>query len=151
MQVQAHPDIEVEKEKDDIKTEASEAQEAWKETLESVKEEALKIKEKSQEAYEVFAKDAMVVLKETAERLKIEADKAKQDLSIVAKQMSEEGKVYLRTATKKYPEPVKDVVETFASSTDDLKDMSRVRDFHIGVPYGMYIHVHKTSILDYVL
>lgn len=148
MRVQAHPDSEVEKEKDELKAEANEAQKAWEETLESFKEEALKMKEKSQEAYEVYSKKAMVVLKETSEKLKIEADKAKQDLSIVAKQISEEGKVYLTTAAEKSPEPVKDVVETFASSTDNLKDVSQVRDFHVGIPYGMYMHVPEIFILD---
>lgn len=135
-----HPDIEVEKEKDELKENSHEAQEAWKETLESFKEEALKMKEKSQEAYEEYSKKAMVVLEETSERLKIHTDKAREDLSVVAKQISEEGKVYLSTAAEKSPESIKDVVETFAS-TDELKEISQVHDYYLGIPYGAFLSI----------
>ena len=94
----------------------------------------------SQEAYEVYLKKATVVLKETSEQLKIQADKASADLSVIAKELGEEGKVYLSAAAENSPEPVKDIVETFASSsTDDLKDVSKVLDFYVGIPYGNVI------------
>lgn len=94
----------------------------------------------SQEAYEEYLKKATVVLKDTSHQLKIQADKASEDLSVIAKELSEEGKVYLSAAAENSPEPVKDIVETFASSTDDLKDVSKVLDFYVGIPYGKVIH-----------
>lgn len=93
----------------------------------------------SQEAYEQYSKKAAVVFKEASEQLKIQAEKAKQDLSVIAKEVSEEGKEYLSKAAEN--PSVKDVVETFASSTEDLDEISEVRDFYLGIPYG----THKIS------
>lgn len=130
-------DVELEKDKKDLKTEAEESEEAWKQTLASFKEQAMQVKAVSQEAYEVYSKKAMIILKETSEKLKIQAEKAREDLTVVAKEISEESKEYLATAAKNSPEPVKDIVETFASSADELSDISKVRDFYVGIPYGM--------------
>lgn len=129
-------EIEIEEEAGSLKEKAEESEEAWKQTLASFKEQALKMLNVSQEAYEVYLKKATVVLKDTSEQLKIQADKASEDLSVIAKELSEEGKVYLSAAAENSPEPVKDIVETFASSTDDLKDVSKVLDFYVGIPYG---------------
>uniref|UniRef100_A0A2P2MBF7 Protein FATTY ACID EXPORT 3ic isoform X1 n=1 Tax=Rhizophora mucronata TaxID=61149 RepID=A0A2P2MBF7_RHIMU len=93
----------------------------------------------SQEAYETYSKKAMVVLEETSVQLKIQAEKARNDLSMLAKEISEEGKEYLSAAAEKYPEPVKEVVETFSSSTDGFDDLSKVKDFHLGIPYGLFL------------
>lgn len=93
----------------------------------------------SPDAYEEYLKKATVVLKETSEQLKIQADKASEDLSVIAKELGEEGKVYLSAAAENSPEPVKDIVETFASSMDDVKDVSEVLDFYVGIPYGKVI------------
>ncbi|KAI5662985.1 hypothetical protein M9H77_22308 [Catharanthus roseus] len=134
-------DIEVEKEKGDLKGEVEESQEAWQQTLAAFKEQALKMQSVSQEAYEVYSKKAMIVLKDTSEKLKIQAEKARQDLSVIAKEISEEGKEYLTNAAENSPEEVKDIVETFASSTDELKDVSKVRDFYLGIPYGALLSV----------
>ncbi|XP_076933995.1 protein FATTY ACID EXPORT 3, chloroplastic-like isoform X2 [Bidens hawaiensis] len=129
-------DIEIEEETSRLKEKAEESEEAWKQTLASFKEQALKMLNVSQEAYEVYLKKATVILKETSEQLKIQADKASEDLSVIAKEIGEEGKVYLSAAAENSPEPVKDIVKTFASSTDDLKDVSEVLDFYVGIPYG---------------
>lgn len=129
-------DIEVEKEDNNLKQSAEESQEAWKETLASFKEQALKMQSVSQEAYDVYSEKAMIILKETSEKLKVQAEKARQELSVIAKEISEESKEYLSNAAENTPEPVKDIVETFASSTDELKDASKVRDFYLGIPYG---------------
>ncbi|KAM0061358.1 putative TMEM14 family protein [Helianthus debilis subsp. tardiflorus] len=130
-------DIEIEEEATRLKEKAEESEEAWKQTLASFKEQALKMLGVSQEAYQVYLNKATVVLKEASEKLKIQADKASEDLSVIAKELSEEGKVYLSAAAEKSPEPVKDIVETFASSsTEDLKDVSKVLDFYVGIPYG---------------
>ncbi|XP_071722167.1 protein FATTY ACID EXPORT 3, chloroplastic [Rutidosis leptorrhynchoides] len=129
-------DIEIEEEASKLKDKAEESEEAWKQTLASYKEQAFKMLNISQEAYEEYLKKTLVVLKETSERLKIQADKASEDLSVIAKELSEEGKVYLSAAAENSPEPVKDIVETFASSTDDVKDVSQVLDFYVGIPYG---------------
>ncbi|KAF8402479.1 hypothetical protein HHK36_010564 [Tetracentron sinense] len=136
-----HSEIEVEKEKSELEMGADESQEEWKQTLESFKEQAIKMQSVSQEAYELYSKKAMVILKESSEQLKIQADKARYDLSIIAKEIGEEGKEYLSTAAEGSPEPVKDIVETFASSTDDLKEVSKVRDFYLGIPYGVLLSV----------
>ncbi|KAJ6806385.1 protein FATTY ACID EXPORT 3, chloroplastic [Iris pallida] len=133
----ANPDIEEENEKNE---ETDESHKAWKQTLESFKEEAKKMKEVSQEAYEVYSKKALVILKETSEALKIQAEKARHDMSIVAKEISKEGQVYLSSAAENSPDSVKDIVETFAS-TDELKDISAVRDYYIGIPYGAFLAV----------
>lgn len=131
-----HSDIDVQEEKSDLGARAEESEEAWKETLASFKEQALKMQSISQQAYEEYSKKAMVILKETSEQLKIQADKAREDLTVIAKEISEEGKMYLSTAAENSPEGVKDIVETFSSSTDDLNEISKVRDFYIGIPYG---------------
>lgn len=113
-----------------------ESQEAWKQALDTFREQALKFQGISQEAYELYSKKAIVILNDTAEQLKIQADKARQDLSATAKEITEEGKEYLNTATENTPE-VKEIVETFTSPTDDLSKISGIRDFYVGVPYGM--------------
>ncbi|KAI3883723.1 hypothetical protein MKW92_001235 [Papaver armeniacum] len=134
-------EIEVEKTESELEAGAEESQEAWKKALESFKEQTMKMQEMSQEAYEVYYKKAVVILKETSEQLKIQAEKASQDLSVIAKEISEEGKEYLSTAAENSPEEVKDIVETFASSKDDLKEVSKVRDFYVGIPYGALLSV----------
>ncbi|CAH1433242.1 unnamed protein product [Lactuca virosa] len=130
-------EVDIQEETNRLKEGAEESEEAWKQTLASFKEQAIKMLNISQEAYEVYLKKATVVLKDTSEQLKIQADKASADFSVIAKELSEEGKVYLSAAAENSPEPVKDIVETFASSsTDDLKDVSKVLDFYVGIPYG---------------
>ena len=79
----------MEKDKDDLKLGTEDSEEAWKQVLDSFKEEALKMQSISQEAYEVYSKKASIILKETSEQMKIEAYKAKKDLSVIAKEISE--------------------------------------------------------------
>ncbi|XP_058002449.1 protein FATTY ACID EXPORT 3, chloroplastic isoform X2 [Hevea brasiliensis] len=138
---ESHSEIEVDKENYGDELGAEESQEVWKETLASFKEQALKMQSVSQEAYDVYSKKAMVILKETSEQLKIKADKAKSDLAVLAKEVTEESKEFLSIAAQNSPEPVKEVVETFASSTDDLNDFSGIHDFHLGIPYGLLLSV----------
>ncbi|PSS34766.1 Protein FATTY ACID EXPORT 3 like [Actinidia chinensis var. chinensis] len=154
-------EIEVEKEKSDLKEGAEESEEAWKQVLASLKEQALKMQSEeawkqtlasfkeqalkmqgvSQEAYELYSKKAVVILQETSVQLKIQAEKASHDLSVIAKEIGEEGKVYLLTAAEKSPEPVKDIVDTFATSIDDVKEISGVHDFSLGIPYGILLSI----------
>ncbi|KAF8394816.1 hypothetical protein HHK36_018752 [Tetracentron sinense] len=134
-----HSEIEVEKDKSKLEMvddESQEAQQAWEQIIESYKEHALKMLSVSEEAYELYSKKAMVILKEISGQLKIQAVKARRDLNIIAKGISKEGKEYLSAAAENSPEPVKDIMETFASSTDDFKEVSKVRDFYLGIPYG---------------
>lgn len=133
-------EAENEMEKNDLKQAGKASQEAWEQALASFKEQALKLQSVSQEAYEEYSKKATVVLKETAEKLKIQADQARRDLTIIAKDLSEEGRQYLTVAAENSPEPVKDVMETFASA-NDLDDVSKVCDFYIGIPYGAILSV----------
>ncbi|KAK9734156.1 hypothetical protein RND81_04G118900 [Saponaria officinalis] len=126
---------EIELEKDNLKQAGEASQEAWEQVLSSFKEQALKLQSVSQEAYEVYSKKTVVVLKETAETLKIQADQARRDIFVMAQELGEDSRQYLNVAAENSPEPVKDVVETFASA-DDLNDVSQVRDFYVGIPYG---------------
>ncbi|XP_057477146.1 protein FATTY ACID EXPORT 3, chloroplastic-like isoform X1 [Actinidia eriantha] len=154
-------EIEMEKEKSDLKKGAEESEEAWKQALASLKEQALKMQSEeawkqtlasfkeqalkmqgvSQEAYELYSKKATIILQETSVQLKIQAEKARHDLSVIAKEIGKEGKEYLLTAAEKSPEPVKDIVDTFATSTDDVKEISEVLDFYLGIPYGILLSI----------
>ncbi|KAK8955847.1 hypothetical protein KSP40_PGU007468 [Platanthera guangdongensis] len=131
-------DIEVEKERE-LKFKEEESQEAWKLALKSFKEEAKKMKELSQDAYELYSKRAIEILKETSEALKIQADNANHDFGIIAKEISQESQVYLSIAAENSPESIKDIVETFASSSSEIKEGSAVRDFYFGIPYGAFL------------
>lgn len=131
-----HAEIEVEKTQEEVDAGAKESQEAWEKMLESFKEQAMKMQGMSKEAYEIYSKKAAIVLDETSKKLKIQAEKTSQDLSVIAKEISEESKVYLSEAAKNSPEEIKDVVDTLASSPNDLKEVSKVRDFYLGIPYG---------------
>lgn len=135
-----HSEVEVEKEKSDMDGEDNVSQEAWKQALASFKEQVLKMQSLSLEAYKVNSQKAMVVLKETSEQLRIQSEKAKEDLGAIAKEIGEDGKEYILKATEDSPADVKEVIEAFAS-VDDLKDVSRVDDFHIGIPYGLLLFV----------
>lgn len=134
--IQKHGEIEVEKEKSELEMKAEESQEAWRKTLESFKEQAIKMQGLSQEAYELYSKKAMVVLMESSKQFKIQAEKARHDLTVIAIELSEDGKEYLSAAADNAPESVKDIVETFTTSTEELKEVSEVRDFYLGIPYG---------------
>ncbi|KAL9236123.1 hypothetical protein vseg_010827 [Gypsophila vaccaria] len=125
----------IESEKDDLEQAGKASQEAWEQILHSFKEQALKLQSVSQEAYEVYSKKAAVALKETAQTLKIQADQARRDMLVMAQELGEDRKQYLNVAAENSLEPVKDVVETFASA-EDLDDVAKVRDFYVGIPYG---------------
>lgn len=117
--------------------------EEWQRALQAFKEQALKMQNVSQEAYEIYSKKALVTLKETSEQLKIQAEKARNDLAEIVKEISDEGKVYLSTAAENSPPQVKEIVGTYYSSADDFNDVSKVLDFHVGIPYGIGIfHIH---------
>ncbi|XVF65948.1 hypothetical protein PTKIN_Ptkin09bG0292000 [Pterospermum kingtungense] len=146
---ESHSEIEVGSEKDEVKIVEEESNEAWKQALETFKEQALKMQSVSQEAYEIYSKKALVTLKETSEQLKIQAEKAKNDLTEIAKEISEEGKVYLSTAAENSPPEVKEIVETYSSSADDFNDVSKVLDFHVGIPYGFLLSV--SGFLSFML
>ncbi|KAI3925129.1 hypothetical protein MKW98_009779 [Papaver atlanticum] len=135
-----HVEIDEEKEKSGVEVGAEESEEAWKHMLESFKEQALKMQDISQEAYELYSKRAAVILKETLEKLKIQAEKPSLDLSRLAKDISVEGKEYLSTVAENSPEQVKDIVETYAtSSADDWKNVDKVPQFFLGIPYGAFL------------
>ncbi|KAI4353555.1 hypothetical protein L6164_002494 [Bauhinia variegata] len=136
---ESHREIEVEKENDEPHIGSEESQEAWKQALDTFREQASKIQSVSQEAYEIYSKKAIIILKDTSEQLKIQADKARHDLSVAAKEISEEGKEYLIIASDNSPEDVKEIVQTFTSPTDDISEISEVRDFYVGIPYGLIL------------
>ncbi|XP_075513172.1 protein FATTY ACID EXPORT 3, chloroplastic [Primulina tabacum] len=128
-------------EEEDLKEGAEESHVAWQQMLKSFKEQSLKLQSVSKEAYKLYSEKAVILLQETSEKLKIQAEKARLDLSIIASEITEESKEYLATAADNYPEPVKDIVDTFASSRDELNDVSKVRDFYVGIPYGAVLSV----------
>ncbi|KAG4992840.1 hypothetical protein JHK87_026297 [Glycine soja] len=125
-----HGEIEVEKERD-VHAGSEESQEAWKQALDTFREQAEKFQGVSQETYEVYSK-------KTAEQLKVLADKTKNELSVAAKEITDEGKEYLSAVADSSPE-VKEIVETFTSPPEDIQKLSGVRDFYVGVPYGLLL------------
>ncbi|XP_054784167.1 LOW QUALITY PROTEIN: protein FATTY ACID EXPORT 3, chloroplastic [Prosopis cineraria] len=133
-------EIEVGSGKDELGVGSEESQEVWKQALDTFREQAKKFQGVSQEAYEEYSKKAIVILKDAQKQLKVQADKARHDLTVAAKEISEEGKEYIVTAAEKSPE-VKEIVETFASPTDDLSHLSGVRDFYVGIPYGLILSI----------
>ncbi|XP_031498878.1 protein FATTY ACID EXPORT 3, chloroplastic-like [Nymphaea colorata] len=136
-----HSDVDVEKVKSEIEKQAEETKEVWIKTIESLKSYAINMQNMSQEAYELYSQQAVVILKQMSEQLKGQAEKARQDMAILAEGVSTEGKQYLSTAAENSPEPVKDIVETFASQAPELREISEVRDFFIGIPYGALLSV----------
>ncbi|XP_015580573.1 protein FATTY ACID EXPORT 3, chloroplastic isoform X2 [Ricinus communis] len=129
---ESHSEIDVEREKN----EEEETQEDWKRILDSFK---LKMQSLSGESYEEYSKKAMVVLRETQDQLQVLSDKLQTNLSEITKEVAVGSKEYLSTAAENSPEPVKEIVESLASSTDDLNEISQVRDFHVGIPYGLLL------------
>ncbi|GAA0159851.1 hypothetical protein LIER_16541 [Lithospermum erythrorhizon] len=124
----------------DGKDKAAKSEEAWKQTLDSLKEQASKMQSISQEAYELYSEKAAIVLKDASDKLKVQAEKARQDLTVKLEEISEESREYLACAAENSPEPVKDIVETFASA-DEIKEASALRDFYLGIPYGALLSV----------
>ncbi|KZV41095.1 hypothetical protein F511_14071 [Dorcoceras hygrometricum] len=128
-------------ENEDLKVGTAESHVVWQQILKSFKEQSLKLQSVSKEAYKVYSEKAIILLQETSGKLHIRAEKARLDLNVIAKEISEESRQYLATAADNYPEPVKDIVDTFASSQDGLSDVSTVRDFYVGIPYGTVLSV----------
>lgn len=72
---------------------------------------------KSGEDFEVcFNKKSRVISKQTSKKMKIQHD---IDVIVV--------------------EPVKDKFDASASTTDDMKDVWKTQDFHLGIPYCMFL------------
>ncbi|XP_022144082.1 protein FATTY ACID EXPORT 3, chloroplastic [Momordica charantia] len=136
---ESHSESEAEKEKKDFDFDAEKVQELWKKALNTFKEQALKMKSISKDAYEEYSEKALVSLNETSKILKIQAEKAREDLVLVVHELSEEGKEYIATVAENYPEEVKEIVVTFTSPTDDLREISKVQDFYFGIPYGLVL------------
>ncbi|KAF6143045.1 hypothetical protein GIB67_041113 [Kingdonia uniflora] len=129
-------DVEVEKGKPELEADVDESNQAWKEMLESLKEKAIKMQDVSQEAYELYSKKALVIVKEASEKLKLQAEKTSCDLSVLAQEIREESEGYLSNVAVNSPEEVRDILEMYLSSTDDVREVSKVRDFYVGVPFG---------------
>ncbi|ERN04170.1 protein FATTY ACID EXPORT 3, chloroplastic [Amborella trichopoda] len=127
-----HSKIDVEKQ--------SKSEEKWKQTLESIKQEAIKMQGISKEAYEAYMQKTKVVLKDTAEQLMIKAEKASRDLALMSEETRAESSEYFLKALKDVPEPLKDVVETYSSHpVTEMKKISDARDFYFGIPYGAFL------------
>ncbi|KAL0544776.1 hypothetical protein IC582_019901 [Cucumis melo] len=138
---ESHSETQGKKEGKDLDFDAEKAQELWKNALDSFKEQAVKMKAISKDAYDEYSEKALVALNETSKLLKIQADKAKDDLALIVQEFSEESKEYITSATENYPEEIKEIVETFTSPTDDLSDISKVHEFYYGIPYGLVLSV----------
>ena len=105
------------------------AEESWQQALDTFREQASKIRDASQEAYELYSEKAIAVLKDATEELRV-----------AAKEIGDEGKQYLTVVAENSPE-VKEVVESFTSPSRDLSEISQLRDFYVGVPYGLVLSV----------
>ncbi|XP_065049076.1 protein FATTY ACID EXPORT 3, chloroplastic-like isoform X1 [Musa acuminata AAA Group] len=119
---------------------AGASQEAWKKALQRFMTEALKVMAVSERAYGIYSKKAIEILMDTFEKLKIQADKARDDLRIIAKEFSKEGKEYFSAAAKNSPDSLRDILEIYASASD-LKNTAAIRDFYLGIPYGSFLAV----------
>ncbi|KAI3847675.1 hypothetical protein MKX03_008853 [Papaver bracteatum] len=135
-------EIDAEKEKNEVKDGTEESGEARNiNMLRSTRKRrrvglktSFEMQDISQEAYELYSKKAAVILKETSEKLKIQAEVSGLDFSRLAKDISVEGKEYLSTVAEKSPKKVKDIVETFAtSSADDWKNADKVPHFFLDI------------------
>ncbi|XP_039131658.1 protein FATTY ACID EXPORT 3, chloroplastic [Dioscorea cayenensis subsp. rotundata] len=129
-----HSDIGPEEKR--FERESNEPEEDWQKILKTFKEEAIKRKNTSLDAYAKYSKVAMAILKETSVVLKIQADQAKNDLMEIVHEINEEGQGYLSSS----PDSVKEIVEAF-SSPNDLKEISKLQDFHVGIPYGFLLAI----------
>ncbi|XP_049931226.1 uncharacterized protein LOC116267691 [Nymphaea colorata] len=86
----------LEKLKNELEKQLEESQEAWKSTIESYKEQAAKMKDLSEEAYELYPKKAMVLFEDVSEQAKVQAKKARKYISLIAEQVTiEEGSIFL--------------------------------------------------------
>lgn len=131
-----HLDIELETGDDDANKNTGFSGEQWKEVLNRFQVEALKAKAVSVKAYEVYSKKIIEMLMDKAEKLKIQADRAQKDLSILAQEISKEGQEYLSATEKNYPHLIKEIMEVYAS-LDETTTISSIREFYLGIPYGM--------------
>ncbi|KAK7386120.1 hypothetical protein VNO78_26093 [Psophocarpus tetragonolobus] len=104
-------------------------EESWKQALDTFREQASKIREASEEAYGLYSEKAVLVLKEATEELRV-----------AAMEIGDESKHYLTVVAENSPE-VKQIVETFTSPNHDFTQISQLRDFYVGVPYGLVLSV----------
>lgn len=120
-----------------IEGEKNDSDKAWEQVLESFKQQSLKMQSVSHEAFMVYSKNAMTMLEETSKTLKIQADKARIDIADITKEISEEGSEYIHAARDNSPDYIKDVIQVF-SALPEFNDISKLQDFYLGIPYGMY-------------
>lgn len=133
----ASSDVEVEKVRKELDKRAEESEEAWKQTLDVVKEQASRMQGISKEAYAVYAEKAKIVLKDTTEQLKLQSEQMRVVLASSAEEISVKGKENLSIWIENAPETVKDVAETaLGVHPEDLKNLSKIHDFCLGIPYG---------------
>jgi len=133
----ASSDVEVEKVINELEKQADESEEEWKQTLDAVKEKASRMQGISKEAYDVYAEKAKIVLKDTTEQLKLQSEKMRVVLASTAEEIGVKGKENLSIWIENAPETVKDVAETaFGVHPEDLKNLSKIHDFCLGIPYG---------------
>jgi hypothetical protein len=127
----------VEKVINELEKQADESEEEWKQTLDAVKEKASRMQGISKEAYDVYAEKAKIVLKDTTEQLKLQSEKMRVVLASTAEEIGVKGKENLSIWIENAPETVKDVAETaFGVHPEDLKNLSKIHDFCLGIPYG---------------
>lgn len=132
-----HLDIELENDDDDVNKNTRFSQEQWKEAFNRFKVEALKVKAVSEKAYAIYSKNIMEMLMDKAEKLKIQAGRAQKGLSILAQEISKEGQEYLSATEKNYPDLINEIMEAYAS-LDGTTTISSIREFYLGIPYGMF-------------
>uniref|UniRef100_A0A0C9S9N2 TSA: Wollemia nobilis Ref_Wollemi_Transcript_7440_2080 transcribed RNA sequence n=1 Tax=Wollemia nobilis TaxID=56998 RepID=A0A0C9S9N2_9CONI len=138
----AASDVEVEKVKSELEKKQEETEEAWKQTMDIIKEQASRMQEMSKEAYAVYAEKAKIVLKDATEQLKLQAEKTRGVLAVTAEEIGEKSKQNLSVMIENAPEPVKDIAETaFGAHPEDLKKLTKIHDFCLGIPYGALLFV----------
>lgn len=138
----ASSDVDVEKVRNELEKQADESEEAWKQSLDAFKDQASRMQGISKEAYAVYAEKAKIVLKDTTEQLKVQSEKMRAVLTSTAEEIRVKGKENLSIWIENVPETVKDVAETaIGVHPDDLKNLSKIHDFCLGIPYGVLLFV----------
>lgn len=108
-----------------------------KQTIKSMKEQASIMLGVSNESYIVYAEKAKLALKDATEQLKLQTENTRELLVSTAEEIRKKGKEKLSALVENAPEQVKEIaVVAFDAHPEDLKKLSGIHDFCLGIPYG---------------
>eukprot|EP00252_Welwitschia_mirabilis_P014872 TRINITY_DN32925_c0_g1_i1.p1 TRINITY_DN32925_c0_g1~~TRINITY_DN32925_c0_g1_i1.p1 ORF type:complete len:318 (-),score=62.36 TRINITY_DN32925_c0_g1_i1:219-1172(-) len=123
------------KDKDELGKETEEIEQAWKQTVDSIKSHASKI----QEIYTVYNEKARLALKELEEQVQLQRESFRVVLAKNTEEIIGAGNENVSKFLENPPNAVKDLAEAFGVHPNDLKKLSKIHDFCLGIPYGMLL------------